>query len=217
MAEDTIRKRVLSIGGGKKSVPPLYETWSYEVLDIDPDTKPDILMNACNLHELEAEQYDAVYSSHSLEHFYEYQAKKLLKDMYNVLKPDGFAEIWVPDLFAAISHVVKEGLGFNDTLIISKKGPISLHDMMYGFGEKLEEQKTDYYAHKAGYSREKLIAFCNEAGFNTTIPIQNVEEAHFNLGLLLLKTNMTKEQQAFFGTSEENIKVINELPEGVKN
>jgi predicted SAM-dependent methyltransferase len=45
-------------------------------------------------------QFDAVYSSHVLEHFTRDQAKFLLDEAYRVLKPGGIVRIVVPDLEA---------------------------------------------------------------------------------------------------------------------
>lgn len=46
----------------------------------------------------EAEQFDAVYHSHVLEHFSKNDAEKFIKECYRVLKPNGIIRIAVPDL-----------------------------------------------------------------------------------------------------------------------
>src|SRR6266446_7887238 len=46
---------------------------------------------------LAASQFDAVYCSHNLEHYYRHDGATVLRGFLHVLKPDGFAEIKVPD------------------------------------------------------------------------------------------------------------------------
>src|SRR5438093_11913770 len=89
------RPRVLNVGGNSKAIPipAHYATWNHLLLDIDPRGDPDVLCDARELDSLEAEQYEAVYCSHNLEHYYKHDGAKVLKGFLHVLKPQGFAEI----------------------------------------------------------------------------------------------------------------------------
>ena len=47
---------------------------------------------------VEDASYDAVYSSHNIEHVYPYEVNIALKEMYRVLNDTGFVVITCPDL-----------------------------------------------------------------------------------------------------------------------
>src|SRR5438045_1858589 len=92
--------RVLNVGGGSKEIPlpPHYADWEHVLLDIDPTAKPDVVCDARGLSALPAAEYDAIYCSHNLEHYYKHDGIKVLRGFMHVLKPNGFAEIRVPDI-----------------------------------------------------------------------------------------------------------------------
>ena len=93
-------RRVLNVGGGSKAIPipPHYAAWEHVLLDIDPAGGPDLVCDARRLDTLPAQQFDAVYCSHNLEHYYRHDTGSVLRGFLHVLKFDGFAEIRVPDL-----------------------------------------------------------------------------------------------------------------------
>ena len=54
--------RVLNVGGGtNRQLPKQYAGWEQDVLDIDPNVKPDILCDAKLMRKLPAAKYDAVF------------------------------------------------------------------------------------------------------------------------------------------------------------
>ncbi|MDD1616033.1 MAG: type 11 methyltransferase [Methylococcaceae bacterium NSP1-2] len=85
-------KKVLNVGGNSKLIPlpPEYEGWDHVLLDIDPKVYPDVLCDARELMGLAGAQYDSVYCSHNLEHYYHHDVKKVLAGFSHVLKADGF-------------------------------------------------------------------------------------------------------------------------------
>ena len=78
----------LNVGGNSKtiSLPPQYADFEHILLDIDPKGSPDIVCDARDLEELEAGQFDAVYCSHNLEHYYRHEVKRVLAGFLHVLK-----------------------------------------------------------------------------------------------------------------------------------
>lgn len=159
--------RVLNVGGGSKTIPipPHYAGWEHLLLDVDPRVTPDIVCDARKLDSLPAGQFDAVYCSHNLEHYYRHDGAKVLRGFLHVLRPDGFAEIRVPDLRSVMERVVKHNMEINDILYQSGAGPVSVQDVIYGLGTEIEQSGHDFYAHKTGYTPNTLGQALNAAGF----------------------------------------------------
>ena len=168
---------VLNVGGNSKDIPipGHYAGWTHLLLDIDPAGNPDIVCDARDLQSLDAGQFDAVYCSHNLEHYYRHDAAQVLRGFLHVLKPDGFAEIRVPDLMCIMRHVVTTGMDIEDTLYVSGAGPITVRDVIYGFGKQIEESGVDFYAHKTGFTPTTLSAFLAQAGFGQVF-VQALQE-----------------------------------------
>src|SRR4051812_25066523 len=100
---------VLDVGCGPASrvLPTYFAEWKRTRLDIDPHCEPDIVLDARNLATLEPLAYDAVFCSHNLEHFHRHECLQVLTGMHHVLKPDGLAEIRVPDIDAVVKTMVQ--------------------------------------------------------------------------------------------------------------
>jgi hypothetical protein len=166
-APKSARRRVLNVGGGSKSVriPGHYDDWEQVLLDIDRRGSPDIVCDARELGSLPASQFDAVFCSHNLEHYYPHDGAKVLKGFLHVLKVDGFTEIKVPDIQAVMKRAVHAGMDIGDVLYDSASGPITAHDVLYGFGREIEQSGQDYYAHKTGFTPKSLHRALERAGF----------------------------------------------------
>ncbi len=90
------RPRVLNVGGGSKSIPipAHYAGWNHLLLDIDPRGNPDVVCDARELDLLEPNQFDAIYCSHNLEHYYKHDGADSSEGYSCMsLKPDGFRRI----------------------------------------------------------------------------------------------------------------------------
>jgi len=159
------------VGGGSKAIPipSHYDGWEHLLLDIDARGKPDIVCDARRLERLAAGQFDAVYCSHNIEHYYPHDGAKVLKGFLHVLRADGFAEIRVPDIQAVMSRVVQSGMCISDVLYDSPAGPISPHDVLYGYGKEIEQSGQDFYAHKTGFTAKTLHRALEQAGFVNTV------------------------------------------------
>jgi len=159
--------RVLNVGGNSKAIPipPYYAGWEHVLLDIDPRGDPDLVADARELTALAANAFDAVFCSHNLEHYYAHDGQRVLRGFLHVLKDDGFAEIRVPDVKALMTRLVAAELDLDDVLYTSPGGPITAHDMLYGWSVELAQSGSDFYAHKTGFTPRSLYRRLREAGF----------------------------------------------------
>lgn len=160
-------RKVLNVGGNSKAIPlpPLYAGWDHVLLDIDPRVNPDVVCDARELVNLPGATYDSVYCSHNLEHYYHHDAAKVLAGFAHVLKADGFACIRVPDMQALMLTVVSKNLDIDDFLYQSPAGPITVRDVIYGYGKEIARSGNDFFAHKTGFTKKSLISILEKAGF----------------------------------------------------
>jgi SAM-dependent methyltransferase len=163
----TAARRLLNVGGNNKQIriPDYYAAFEHLLLDIDPSGKPDVACDARNMTSLAAQQFDAIYCSHNLEHYFAHDVPKVLAGFLHVLKPDGFAEIRVPDLDLVIRTYVERNMDLDDVLYTSGAGPIMIRDVLYGFGKEIERSGVDFYAHKTGFTAKTLTGALSKAGF----------------------------------------------------
>lgn len=187
---------VLNVGGGSAQIPipEHYRGWRHVLLDVDPRAGPDIVHDARELTGLAAGQFDAVYCSHNLEHYYRHDARRVLAGFLHVLKPDGFAEIRVPDLKSVMERVVAARMDIDDVLYQSAAGPITVRDVIYGWSVEIERSGRDFYAHKTGFTAASLAAFLRDAGFAAIV----VDErpAQFEVSALAFRAEPTPAQRA---------------------
>jgi SAM-dependent methyltransferase len=160
-------KRVLNVGGGSKEfpIPAHYKGWTHDLLDIDGTVKPDIILDARDLNTLPPSTYDAVYCSHNLEHYHRHHGVQVLAGFRHVLKPDGFAEIIVPNVLGAIQLMVQRHLDLDDELYACPTGPILVRDVIYGWSREIEQHGNEFYAHKTGFSPKSFMSFVASQGF----------------------------------------------------
>ena len=160
-------KRVLNVGGNNKAIPlpPQYAEFEHLLLDIDPKGSPDIVCDARELSSLEADQFDAVYCSHNLEHYYRHDVPRVLAGFLHVLKDGCFAHIRVPDIAEVMRVTIERNLDIDDVLYQSPAGPIMVLDVLYGYSVEIEQSGQDFYAHKTGFTQKSLLAALQKAGF----------------------------------------------------
>lgn len=161
-------KKVLNVGGNNKSIPLPVQYAGYEhiLLDIDPKGDPDIVCDARELASLEGDQFDAVYCSHNLEHYYRHDVSRVLGGFFHILKPSGFVQVLVPDLGEVMKICVEKGLDIEDELYRSPAGPIMVLDVLYGYGIEIERSGQDFYAHKTGFTHSSLKRALSSSGFS---------------------------------------------------
>lgn len=160
--------RVLNVGGNNKDIPlpPPYHGFEHLLLDIDPTGSPDIVCDARQLQTLEAAQFEAVYCSHNLEHYYHHDVQGVLTGFLHVLKEGGFAHIRVPDIHEVMRLTIERGLDIEDVLYESPAGPIMVLDVLYGLGVEIESSGQDFFAHKTGFTEKSLLKALQRAGYS---------------------------------------------------
>jgi SAM-dependent methyltransferase len=136
--------------------------WEEVTLDIDRSVQPNIVDKLPELSQVESNSFDAVYSAHNIEHLYPHEVPLALKAMRRVLKVDGFVILTCPDL-----QTIGERLASGDIetpLYTSGKGPVSPHDILYGFRPAMADGNL-YMAHHTGFTLKSLGDACVRAGF----------------------------------------------------
>lgn len=123
-------------------------------LDIDPQARADIVASVVDMGDIGS--FDAVFSSHVIEHLYPYQVRIALAEIYRVTAPGGYAMVIVPDL--------EDVTATDEVLFESSIGPLSGLDLIYGCRFDLE--RSPYMAHHSGFVSKTLEAAMKAAGFD---------------------------------------------------
>lgn len=145
---------VLHVGCGPDPLPAWLAGFDEVRLDINPACHPDIVASMTALGEIG--EFDALYCSHALEHLFPHEVGVALGEFLRVLKPGGLAMVFVPDL---------EGVApTREPLFVSPAGPISGHDLYYGYAPFLES--NPYMAHHSGFVEATLAEAFRSAGFS---------------------------------------------------
>ncbi len=174
------KKRVLHVGCGHNTMDKLHGTfktpdWKEVRLDINPAVNPDILASITDMSMIPDASFEALYSSHNVEHLYPYEAPLALKEFRRVLKPEGFALITLPDLRQVAEYIAagKE----EETVLLTNRGAITPLDILYGFRPFLAAGNT-FMAHRFAYTDVTLKKSLHAAGF-ADISIER--DGEFNL------------------------------------
>ena len=195
-------KKVLNVGGGSKSIalPPQYAAFEHLLLDIDPKGQPDIVCDARQLSGLPAAQFDAVYCSHNLEHYYRHDVPQVLAGILHVMKDGGFVQIRVPDLTELMRVTVSQGLDVDDVLYTSPSGPVMVLDVLYGHSPTIERSGEEFFAHKTGFTQKSLSNAVARAGFSSMFCMTG----NLEINLIAFKGKPDPEVRALFGLPEGN-------------
>ena len=189
-------KRVLNVGGSSKSIPisARFDGWQQDLLDVDPRFGVDVVMDARALTNLPG-GYDAVYCSHTLEHFTEDDAQKVLAEFLHILKDEGFAEIRVPDFKAACTAAVERNVELNETLYTINGFDVSLRHIIFGHESEVKRSGKDYWAHKNVYTPKTLAQDLQRAGFaGAVIAPGDHKKDDFDIVAFAFKTPQPRER-----------------------
>jgi SAM-dependent methyltransferase len=184
-------KRVLNAGSGPPTSRQLHRvfrsrTWREVRLDIDPRTQPDVVGSITDMSAvLPAASFDAVWSSHSLEHLHRHEVPAALREFKRVLRPDGFALVTSPDLETVAACVLQHGP--DHVVYTSPMGPITAHDMLFGHAHSIALGRS-FMAHNTGFTCASLGRLLLEAGFSVIL----VKRDHLNLWALALMEDADK-------------------------
>lgn len=162
------RKKVLHVGCGLPDKNRLHQSfhndqeWEEVRLDINPEVTPDIIADITDMKNVPENGFDALYSSHNLEHLYAHQVAVALKEFYRVLRNNGHVLLTMPNI-QQVGYYIASGK-LESTIYTSPAGPITALDIMYGMGTHIAAGNT-YMAHKTAFTAETLGRKLKNAGF----------------------------------------------------
>lgn len=164
---EKLLKRVLHVGCGVHTPDKLHENfrapdWQEVRLDINPAVKPDILASITNMKEVPEGSFEALYSSHNLEHLHPHEVPLALAEFYRVLRADGFVLLTMPDL-TQVAEAIMQGKE-EEPVLMTNRGPITPLDILYGFRPFLERGNL-FMAHNFAFTAATLEKALAEAGF----------------------------------------------------
>ena len=160
-------KRMLNAGSGPASGPvhPGFDRsiWKEVRIDIDPRNAPDLVGSISNMRGIvEDDLFDAVWSSHCIEHLHDHEVLPALREFRRILSDDGLAIISCPNLDAIVKLVVSEDIEL--VAYLSPAGPVRLLDMIFGHSRSIETGHV-HMTHKTGFTVDRLGRLAVHAGF----------------------------------------------------
>lgn len=147
-------------GGGR--LPALFDDWKQVRVDVDPAVEPDLVASVTDLSAIPSGSADAVWSAHCIEHLYAHEVSSAIAEFQRVLRRNGFACVIVPDLQAIAEWIARDRL--HETIYELAAGPVTAHDMLWGFGPALERGDAAM-AHRCGFTPTVLLQRLSEGGF----------------------------------------------------
>jgi SAM-dependent methyltransferase len=165
---DGRRKRVLNAGSGPRRTSRAHAFFPpaefEEVrIDVEAAVAPDLLGSFCDMRALVAdESFDALWSSHSLEHLDDHQVLPALREFRRVLKPSGFAIVTCPNLSAIVRLLSSYDL--DEVVYASPAGPIRALDMLYGHAASIAAGHAAM-AHRTAFTVPRMGRLATDSGF----------------------------------------------------
>lgn len=131
-------------------------------MDKDASAKPDILSDLTDLGKIGSGVADAVWAGHCIEHLYQHEIALAFAEIHRILKADGVAIISVPDVQTVAQYVSTDRM--HETIYESESGPVTAHDVIYGFGPELARGHF-HMAHRSGFTPTLMLERLKAAGF----------------------------------------------------
>ena len=196
-------KKLLHVGCGpntkENTIKFFDDSWEETRVDINKDVNPDIVATMTDLSKVNKDSYDAIFSSHSIEHVYAHEVEIALKEFYSVLNKDGFVVITCPDLKSTAKLIVEDKLF--ETAYESPAGPISPIDMIYGHRGYIQKG-NHYMSHKCGFTLKVLLGVLKHCGFGSVAGIERPKA--FDLWVVAKKNKQEQKSFEKFATSVLN-------------
>lgn len=187
-----MQKLVLNAGSGAQSLRTRYtffdpKHWREVRMDLDPNVGPDFVGSMTNMRaHFSAASFDAIWSSHSLEHLHTHEIPIALAEFRRILRDDGFALISCPDLETVMTLFLNHGP--DHVVYQSPAGPITPMDMMFGHTTSIAAGNL-HMAHHSGLTAERLGDLLLNAGFAEAI----TKQQNFDLWAVGLAHNVDRD------------------------
>jgi hypothetical protein len=140
------------------------DMWQEVRFDIDPDCRPDIVGTIVDMSRVPDASFEAIFSSHNIEHIYAHEVPQAIKEFARVLTDDGFVVLTCPDLQSACEAVARDKL--LDPLYESPVGPIAPIDILFGHRPAIAAGQH-YMSHKCGFTYSALSGLFVSGGFRS--------------------------------------------------
>jgi SAM-dependent methyltransferase len=147
-------------GGSHRS--PLFREWREIRVDVDPAVNPDVVADVTDLSPIGDGFADAIWSSHCLEHLFLHQVADAFHEFHRILADDGFMICVVPDVQAVATMVANDKA--HETVYTAAAGPVTPHDMFYGFGPAIARGQTQM-AHRCGFTPSIAVNALGQSRF----------------------------------------------------
>jgi len=151
-------------GGG--ALPAYFESWRQLRVDSDAAVQPDMLADLTDLSQIPDGSADAIWAAHCVEHLYAHQVGKALAEFRRVLRSDGFACVIVPDLQTVAQYIANDQM--HETLYQSAAGPITPHDIVFGFGRAVADGRRAMI-HRCGFTPGMLQRHFEQSSFGEVL------------------------------------------------
>jgi len=176
--EVTPHHKVLHIGCGPVGVGKLPEEfdltkWKEIRVDVDRETKPDVVASMTDLRYFADASVSAIYSSHTIEHLHPHEVTRAFAEFHRVLLPGGIVLLMTPDLIAVAESILRGDL--EKIVYTVPHCEITPLDILYGYSRFIAHG-MHYQQHHMGFSAETLKARLEAAGFSD-VSIQRQPEA----------------------------------------
>jgi SAM-dependent methyltransferase len=162
-------RKVLNVGSGPDSPTRVHamfraDGWQQTRLDVDESARPDILCSVTDMRgSVESASFDALWSSHVVEHLHGHEVELAFAEFARVLKPDGYALVRCPDLDAIARAILSHGA--EHVAYVAPAGPITPLDMLYGHGQSIARGDM-FMRHHTGFNDRRLGRLLVAVGFD---------------------------------------------------
>jgi SAM-dependent methyltransferase len=170
------------------------DDWREVRFDIDPDCVPDIVGTIVDMSNVADGSFDAIFSSHNLEHVYPHEVQRVILEFARVLTDDGFVVLTCPDLQTVCETVAQDKL--LETVYVSPLGPIAPIDILFGHRALVSAGKY-YMAHKCGFTFSVLANLFVAGGFKSVYGGRRPQ--NFDLWIIAFRQPKTDPEMQAFG------------------
>ena len=188
-------KKLLHVGCGQKTIKNTTkgfndDSWIETRFDINPAVRPDIVGSMTDMAGIGDSEFDALFSSHNIEHLFPSDVPIALGEFRRVLKPNGFLVLTCPDLQSVCELVVEDKL--TEPAYQSPSGPIAPIDIIYGHRASIA-RGDHFMVHRCGFTEKVLRASISAVGFSMTASLRR-KAPYFDLWIVGFKDSVSPDE-----------------------